>query len=143
MNKVCIKCNIEKEESLSFYKRSKSKGYDSTCKECTIARSRKNELARKEKDPELAKRKKHSIRLKSKYGLSLEEWDMMYKEQNGVCYLCFRENPKHIGFLYVDHDHKTGKIRKLLCITCNTFLGHIENNHVDLNRFIKYLKEEK
>ena len=63
--------------------------------------------------------------LKSKYGITLEQYDAMLVAQNGVCALCFRPPSKYR--LAVDHNHTTGQVRKLLCNGCNTKLFAIED----------------
>ena len=60
-----------------------------------------------------------------KYGITAEQYNKMLAEQNGVCAICGR--PPKTKRLHVDHDHKTGKIRALLCMMCNTKLGIIEH----------------
>ena len=45
--------------------------------------------------------------------------------------------------IYVDHDHKTGKVRGMLCHACNTVIGHADDNVTILNSAIKYLEENK
>jgi len=79
--------------------------------------------------------------LKNNYGLTLKQYDEIFEEQGGVCELCGGTNVN--GYrLCVDHDHKTGKIRGLLCHKCNVKLGVIEN--VDFAaRVKKYLKKHK
>ena len=71
------------------------------------------------------------------YGVKREQWEHMLKEQKGVCYICGNAPGKH--GLHVDHNHKTGKVRALLCGPCNTKVGFWE----DVNRDIyeRYLKE--
>jgi hypothetical protein len=61
--------------------------------------------------------------LRRKYGLTLQQIDAMLKEQDFRCNLCkepFRSTP------FVDHDHKSGRIRGLLCRLCNTSIWHVE-----------------
>jgi hypothetical protein len=59
--------------------------------------------------------------LKVNYSLSLAEYNSILLKQNGVCKICgIAPNEKR---LYVDHDHKTGKIRGLLCTKCNFGIG--------------------
>ncbi|UVK59097.1 endonuclease VII [Streptomyces phage JPandJE] len=55
------------------------------------------------------------------YGVDQSMWDAMYFEQDGKCLICSDREA-----VAVDHCHKTGKVRGLLCLGCNTFLGHIE-----------------
>ncbi|MCR4284930.1 MAG: endonuclease VII domain-containing protein [archaeon] len=85
--------------------------------------------------------KERAYNLKRQYGLSLEEYAFMLQKQNGLCYIC-KQPPKGVHqsgtpfSLHVDHDHITGKVRSLLCTSCNTSLGHYEKKK-DL--FEKYL----
>lgn len=60
--------------------------------------------------------------LKKKYGITVETFDRMVAKQKGACGICGARFP-----LVVDHDHRTGGIRGLLCSTCNSRLGHFEN----------------
>lgn len=69
------------------------------------------------------------------YGVDQFMWDAMYFEQDGACLIC-----KEREAVCVDHDHKTGKVRGLLCLGCNTFLGHIESDG-RLTAALDYLKE--
>ena len=64
--------------------------------------------------------------LKQTYGLTLEQYDEMFEEQNGVCAICGGVNPDGRR-LFVDHNHETGQIRGLLCVTCNARIGILEN----------------
>lgn len=61
--------------------------------------------------------------LKKLYGISLEEYKAMLSKQKGKCAIC-RKPPK--GRLHVDHDHKTGRVRGLLCQICNLRVGTLE-----------------
>lgn len=62
--------------------------------------------------------------LKSTYGISLVEYELMYEAQNGVCAICKKPESSGKG-LAVDHDHETGKVRSLLCFMCNTSIGKL------------------
>lgn len=61
--------------------------------------------------------------LKVLYGLSRKDFARMMLSSMGLCEICRRPEPTHGGRLCVDHDHKTGKARGLLCRACNTGLG--------------------
>lgn len=78
--------------------------------------------------------------LKRKYGLTLEEYDLMDKLQNSRCAICGKVN-KNGWNLAVDHNHKTGKIRKLLCASCNLVVGASYEDIEILKLTIKYLEE--
>lgn len=74
--------------------------------------------------------------LKTKYGLSRGQYDMLLRIQHGACALCLRP-PSNIR-LHVDHDHRTGIVRGLLCHRCNRGLGYIQNPDV-LRRAMEYV----
>jgi hypothetical protein len=71
---------------------------------------------------------RRNARLKHRYGITAAEYDRMFAEQHGVCAICGKPadatQPKHWGRkLAVDHCHDTGKVRGLLCFSCNTGVG--------------------
>lgn len=74
--------------------------------------------------------------LKRKYGITLDEYNDMLKTQNGKCAICHEEKNET---LCVDHDHKTGKVRGLLCTHCNHVVGFAKDNIKILDETIKYL----
>jgi hypothetical protein len=78
--------------------------------------------------------------LKRRYGITLEEYDALFVRQSGTCALCQR--PPQRRRLAVDHDHETGEIRGLLCVTCNSMLGHLEGR-MNLDRVGKYLTDPR
>lgn len=73
----------------------------------------------------------------ARFGLTVESYDELFKSQNGLCAIC--EKP-HWRNLAVDHDHKTGKVRGLLCYRCNTLLGLASDSIQVLQSAILYLK---
>lgn len=73
--------------------------------------------------------------LKRTYGITQKEWGIKVKEQNGLCWIC---HLKPQGVLHLDHCHKTGQVRKLLCRGCNIFIGKIENRQGTLERITNY-----
>lgn len=73
-----------------------------------------------------------------RYGLTPKQYDDMYEEVEGKCPLCLKWYPA----LAVDHDHKTGIVRGLLCIGCNRALGYLENA-AWRKRAIAYLRGER
>ena len=76
---------------------------------------------------------------KSKFNITLDDYDRMFEEQKGVCAICGQPQ-KSSRRLAVDHNHITGKIRGLLCTVCNTDLGWYERQKENIE---KYLGENK
>lgn len=74
--------------------------------------------------------------LKSRYGVSLEEYNTMFESQGGECKICKRHQTEFSKRLRVDHCHKTGRVRGLLCSRCNLHLGQYEQYK---NSFEEYL----
>ncbi len=75
-------------------------------------------------------------RLRRIYGLSTEEYNAMYVKQEGKCAICACSRPR----LHVDHDHITGKVRGLLCNSCNTLLGVSYDSISILKCAVEYIK---
>jgi len=80
-------------------------------------------------------RKDHeaSLRLKSKFGITLDEYDKMFAQQGGRCAICgskpnVYDKNGNLRRIAVDHDHKTGRVRQLLCSPCNTSIGLVKEN---------------
>lgn len=98
---------------------------------------------RKAKDPERYASEVRRIALKASYGITPDDYARMYKRQNGKCAICRTPDPgqgrKH---LCIDHDHKTGVVRGLLCHTCNRALGLLSDSVKVLDTASKYLKGE-
>ena len=89
------------------------------------------------------KEKNWARSLARNFGITAEEYYKMLEEQNGVCAICRKpESAKHnekIRKLAVDHDHKTGEIRGLLCSNCNTGLGGFKSSLALLHSAEDYL----
>ncbi len=79
--------------------------------------------------------------LKRKYGIDVAEFNAMLVAQNGVCALC--RVPGRVGKhdkLAVDHDHKTGRVRGLLCSICNSALATLGDGEVGLQHALEYVR---
>lgn len=74
--------------------------------------------------------------IKHKYNLTLKDYNKLQKKQSNKCGICSK-----ISKLYIDHNHTTGKVRKLLCPRCNFMLGICNENIKLLNKIIKYIKK--
>ncbi len=79
-------------------------------------------------------------RLKRKYNLSIEEYEILIESQNNSCKVCGTHAKNNIkGKLYIDHCHTTGKVRGLLCMKCNSALGLLNDDKTLVQKLINYL----
>lgn len=77
----------------------------------------------------------------NKYGMTLEEYEAMVTLSHGQCSICRRDMlGVGCGKMCIDHDHKTGKVRGLLCNECNVGLGQFRDNIECLLSAIEYLR---
>lgn len=80
----------------------------------------------------------HASRVEKVYGLQRGQYEQLYEAQGGRCYICQRATGR-TRRLSVDHDHKTGYVRGLLCRPCNSLLGHIRDDTLVARRIQWYL----
>ena len=115
------KRKLRREKYLKYYERERTRGrqYFQENKEWILAKNRKYN----KENPD----KRKSAILKYEYGITLDQYNEMFKEQEGKCAICQRHQNKLTRTLCVDHDHKTNKVRVLLCLTCNTDVSVVEN----------------
>ena len=75
-----------------------------------------------------------------RYGISKEQYDTRLAAQHGQCAICGAT--EHIlGTLGVDHDHRSGRIRGLLCSFCNLAIGNMRDNPALLRKAATYLEK--
>lgn len=120
----CSACKIDKDTAL--FSPSSLKDRYGKCKECSSLSSKKSFIL-------------------NKYKLNSDNYSMLIKEQNNVCKICdkqesgmFQGKQKQLS---VDHNHSTGKIRGLLCSSCNVGLGVFKDSPDLLRKAIKYLDD--
>jgi len=77
------------------------------------------------------------------YYISDEGRQKLVLEQNGKCYICGKPETELKDGLRVDHCHKTGVIRGMLCNRCNLGIGHFEDNIDFLHKAVEYLQKER
>lgn len=121
--KQCSKCQQIK--SLDCYHKASNTtdGYYPSCKECRKKLPTYTDINRR-------------ASLKRNYGLTIEQKQDMIDEQDGKCKIC--GVPVTMSDC-VDHCHKTGNIRGILCQDCNKMLGYAKDNVKILTEAIKYL----
>lgn len=116
--------------------RNMKSGRDARCLECVRSYMRARHHLYKD-GGKLTWRKRH---LERTYGLTEDEYNALLTAQNGVCAICCGV-PKGRRSLVVDHDHKTGKVRGLLCSPCNTGLGGFRDSRMRMRTAIAYLEK--
>ena len=131
--KICSKCHEQKFMSAFHRNKAQPDGYANQCKPCfsTTESASYTRTKRRHKDSALRR----------KFGITHDEYDLMLLKQDNECAICRRKPRNGEKSLVVDHDHKTGVVRGLLCGKCNTSLGTFGDSIEGLERAITYLKE--
>lgn len=142
--KRCLKCAVILED-YNWYPSAKKKCYYQ-CIPCMKIKTKKYQKENRERVNEVHRawvkanpgyNRKHYLKhgwkskLKYLYGLTVEQYNKMIKKSGGKCKLCGKKRK-----LCVDHSHETGKIRGLLCKSCNVHLGWFENRK---NKILNYI----
>lgn len=85
--------------------------------------------------------------IKRSYGLTREEYQSLFDKQQGLCASCgLPQAVSHYGKmlpLAVDHDHKTGEVRGLLCISCNRALGYLFDDPERIEALLRYARSNR
>jgi len=137
-HKQCKKCGDTK--PLHEFSRKnatgRKPGYQPRCKACAATDTREWNVANKD-----SQRQRY---LKNQYGISEEFYNELFESQQGKCRLCYRElKTQGLGpsRAVVDHCHKNGHVRGILCNECNRGLGYFHDNIMALENAVDYLKE--
>ncbi len=125
-----------------------NKKYYESNKEDLLKKKRAKYAVRDTKEKKINKEVSHQQLIKRLYDMTPEQYEQMVIEQDNRCAIC--KNPEivkdHrtgvIRYLAVDHNHKTNKIRKLLCHRCNAALGGFRDSVELLQKALAYLSEE-
>ncbi|MFJ6659108.1 endonuclease VII domain-containing protein [Streptomyces sp. NPDC091377] len=115
-HKFCRSCGEIKPHSEWHRNATASDGLSTRCKACRAVRGRQDHLKRS-------------------YGLTEAERDAMVASQMGLCVICLKAPPIH-----VDHCHKTGKVRGVLCFNCNSAIGKLGDDPDAVRRAAAYLE---
>lgn len=124
--RICTKCDTEKPLEDFYRKKGALHGRDSRCKECQRLHKKKGRV--------------RDRLLIYKYGITEEQFNVMNDEQQGLCKSCGQpETRKNTKNLAVDHNHKTGEVRGLLCQRCNTALGLLDEDPKRIEALLGYI----
>ena len=105
-------------------------------------RSRVNAYHRKWSKAESSKEKHLARHLRRKYCLTIDDYDEMLKRQGGVCAICGTDQTGKDGRFNVDHCHRTGRVRGLLCKKCNLGIGLLGDGDF-LEEAIEYIRQSE
>lgn len=127
--RLCPKCGEVKTLSEFTRDRSKKSGYHGYCKKCNYLRL-KDKLG-----SDHYRRYRKEWELQHRYGMTSNEYTLRVAEHGGCCLICNSPSER----LVVDHNHSTGQVRGLLCISCNGLLGLANDSRDILKAAIAYL----
>ena len=127
----CNRCKTIKDLDAFYKDINNLLGVAAKCKECCI------KLEKERRKTNGAYRKNNH--LQRNYKISLEEYNQLLLQQDNKCAICKQENTWGERNLPVDHDHKTNKVRGILCHNCNSMLGYARDNIEFLKEAINYL----
>ena len=134
--KECSRCKKEKGSSEFHSNKGRKDGLQSWCKECF------REFAYGSYSPE-QRRKRH---IKTYYGMDWDRYLEMLKNQDHKCAICLipleAMTFDRLTTAHIDHNHKTGEVRHLLCHFCNSGLGYFKDDIELLKKAIEYLNEK-
>ena len=136
--KKCSKCKLEKAVDCFNKRGTDSTSLQSMCKECAASVRKERYLSNKD----IEKNRSYSNRIKRVYGITDFDYQKMFDNQNGKCAICgsLETGRGKTNKFCIDHDHKTGKVRGLLCRNCNVLLGKLSDSIGLCQNIITYLK---
>lgn len=154
--KLCSVCNTVKLLYEFVKDKHEKTGYTYRCKQCRSVYQKKWRDENPDRVKELNKRKKikrdiyykdpdRKLKYRRKYiektfNIEYSIYEKLENDQNNLCAICnLPEKSIRNKYLSIDHDHKTGKIRGLLCSTCNTSLGQFYDSPIIVNNALQYL----
>ena len=130
--KTCKVCLIEKPLTDFYFHKNSKDGCLARCKKC-ISDQRKVNYS-----PDKAL----NAVLKSRYGISKEQYESKLEAQNHQCAICRTTDPgKYHGRFCVDHNPLTNEVRGLICHNCNSALGNFKDNALVLLNAVNYLNQ--
>lgn len=129
LSKPCRRCGCQITKANVTYS---GRGVIAYCRPCN--RYMRRHVYRNDADSD----KRRNYRLMKEFEMTLEQYNEMLTNQKGVCAICKKKNNNGKN-LSVDHDHKTDKIRALLCNNCNAILGLAGDDKQVLADCLSYL----
>ena len=148
----CVDCETPKEIK-DFYKQNSAiKNENVPCSKCGVGERYNGNSwcldCTYEKNTENRRKPEFKVRdrinsIKSRYGLSIEQYNEILDFQNHSCAICKSTEPGGKGTWAVDHDHITDNVRGILCVNCNTGIGMLKDNKEVVQRAYFYLEKQE
>lgn len=154
LNSLCKKCcqEVRKEFKITKQKTCSSCGFKgsakffvgkkmriSKCISCRRKYSREYYQMEKEKFPTRVREKFRKKHLWDRYKMTLSDFKKLFNKQDKKCAICLKKLKRNKT--HVDHDHATGKVRGILCKSCNFGLGYFLDNTNILHSAMEYLEK--
>jgi hypothetical protein len=127
---TCCRCDKVHSYSQKYY-----------CRECWGKLNKKYRIRWNSENPGREKLRHRKNALKTNFGMTLEDYNTLFTRQDGRCAICGKHQSDFTKALHIDHDHKTGSIRGLLCNECNHGVGNFKDDQTLLQRAIIYLSK--
>ena len=131
--KTCGHCKLPRKVGDFYRNKGKPGGRSRTCRFCQEEYCKSWRRRHPKKSCEIRRRS----RIKHAYGLSGGEFDRLLTRQSNQCAVCKSPLTKPC----VDHDHRTGKVRGLVCRDCNLAVGHFKDDPERMRKAIRYLQK--
>lgn len=140
--KICNKCGTSKEFDKFFKDKASSDGCYSICKACKkegVYKWRSNNNERYNAvQRNYNKKHRRRIHYKRAYDMSVDEIAALFLSQKGLCAICGKA-ATGIRPLAVDHCHKTGQVRGMLCYGCNREIALLDDES-KLKKALEYVE---
>lgn len=137
--KTCVKCG-ETKDLIEFKLNGSLKTLRKKCWECEKVEIDLARAKYKMENPEKYANTRKNSKLKARYGITLEEFNEIFLQQNGCCKICGTHQADLRETLSVDHCHITLNVRGLLCGDCNRGIGLFKDSIDNLTKAINYLR---
>jgi Recombination endonuclease VII len=131
----CCVCKALKNRDDFWHSKMTKDGLARECKECMTVRNKKSAIKHAVKRRALHR----NYNLKKLYNITADRFDEMVQEQEGKCAICSDDITNSGKNPCVDHNHKTGNVRSILCQNCNFAIGGFKEDVNILNSAIEYL----
>jgi len=141
-SKICTKCRVLKNLE-NFVRVDKPNKRASWCVSCVASQQRERGPVYRARVSEIRKRDPLRFRrymLKNRFGITYEQWLEIFEAQGRCCKVCGSSEPGTKKGWHTDHDHVTGRMRGILCHSCNILLGLAKDDICRLEKAIIYLK---